>query len=193
VVELVPQSYVDRLDPDKIFGRAAPLQVDLGCGDGTFLCALAAQAQQKNFLGIERLAGRVRSASRKAARLGNVRVLQVESNYAVRYLLPLGSVEAFYLLFPDPWPKRRHHRRRIVTSDFLRAISGALVKNGMLHVATDQPDYFQHTRRCAQQSTEFAIKGGGCAQLPLSAFEKRFRCTGAQIYRLELRKISPVM
>jgi tRNA (guanine-N7-)-methyltransferase len=191
VVELVPESFVERLDPDEIFGRAAPLQVDLGCGDGTFLCALAERAQQKNFLGIERLAGRVRSASRKVARLDNVRILQVESHYAVRYLLPPKSVETFYLLFPDPWPKRRHHRRRIVTVDFLTAISATLLENGMLSIATDEADYFQHIRHCAEQSTEFAIKCGGGEKLPLSAFEKRFRCAGAQIYRLELRKISP--
>jgi tRNA (guanine-N7-)-methyltransferase len=193
VIELVPKSCVDQLDPISLFAHGGPLHVDLGCGDGSFLFALAKRHPDKNFLGIERLLGRARSAAQKAVRLENLRVLRIESFYAVRFLLPPASVEAFYLLFPDPWPKRRHHRRRIVTSDFLRAISGALVENGMLHVATDQPDYFQHTRRCAQQSTEFAIKGGGCAQLPLSAFEKRFRCAGAQIYRLELRKISPVM
>src|SRR5207244_5495469 len=86
-------SVTDRLDLEKIFGRNAPLHVDLGCGDGSFLCALAERMPEKNFLGIERLLGRIRSAARKAATVGNVRLLRMESSYAVRYLLPAGSVE----------------------------------------------------------------------------------------------------
>src|SRR5439155_27024901 len=125
VIELVPESYVATLDLEKIFGRTAPLHVDLGCGDGSFLYAQAHDMPHKNFLGIERLLGRIRSAASTAAYIGNVRLLRMESSYAVRYLLPAGSVEKFYLLFPDPWPKRRHWRHRIVTEDFLGAISQA--------------------------------------------------------------------
>src|SRR5205814_6255495 len=111
---------------EKIFGRRAPLHVDLGCGDGSFLCALAQRLPDKNFLGIERLLSRIRSTARKAASLDNVRLLQIESSYAVRYLLPAESVETFYLLFPDPWPKRRHHRRRIFSRYFLDSVAAAL-------------------------------------------------------------------
>jgi tRNA (guanine-N7-)-methyltransferase len=192
VVQLIPDSYIERLDPEKIFGRQAPLQVDLGCGDGTFLCALAEQKPQKNFLGIERLADRVRRACNKAAHLANVRVLRLETNYTINYLLPRYSVEVFYLLFPDPWPKRRHHHRRIITRDFLKAISAALVENGMLRVATDQLDYFNYICRCTAQSADFEMNNSNREELPLSAFEKRFKRDRAPIYRLELRKISPV-
>ena len=192
--ELIPESYVVLLDFEKIFGRTAPLQVDLGCGDGSFLAALAAQTPQKNFLGIERLVGRVRTAVRKAARLENVSVLQVESSYAIRYLLPARSVEAFHLLFPDPWPKRRHHRRRIVTPDFLSTVAEALTANGILRIATDQSDYFKQMRHVAGQSAKFAAnRDDNDDDLPASAFEKRFKRAGAKVYRLELRKVSPVM
>src|SRR6266542_176933 len=136
-------SLTNGLDLEKIFGRKAPLQVDLGCGEGSFLCALAQRLPDKNFLGIERLTGRIRSSARKGANLGNVRLLQIESSYAVRYLLPAGSVETFYLLFPDPWPKRRHHRRRIVTQDFLNCVHTALEKNGLIYIASDHLDYFR--------------------------------------------------
>ena len=112
-------SLTDRLDLDEIFGRKAPLHVDLGCGDGSFLCAMAQRMPDKNFLGIERLLNRVRTSARKAAPLDNVRLLRMESSYAVRYLLPPESVERFYLLFPDPWPKRRPHRRRISLARFM--------------------------------------------------------------------------
>ncbi len=194
VIELIPESCIARLDPQKIFGRAAPLHVDLGCGDGAFLFALATRMPEKNFLGIERLASRVEKACRKAARIDNMRVLRMESFYAVRYLLPERSVEAFHLLFPDPWPKRRHHRRRIMTEDFLRTIWAALEENGILRIATDHLDYFTRISQLAEESSLFAfMQPSGENDFPVSAFEKKFTSTGARIYRLELRKISPVM
>src|SRR5213596_394967 len=149
------ESLVERLNPAKIFERDAPLHVDLGCGDGSFLCALAQRMPDKNFLGIERLLNRVRVSARKAATLDNVRLLRVESSYAVRYLLPTESVERFYLLFPDPWPKRRHHRRRIVTPDFLGSIHAALEKNGVIYIATDHLDYFRKIRKIAASTPGF--------------------------------------
>jgi tRNA (guanine-N7-)-methyltransferase len=192
VVELIPESYVSRLDPTQIFRRVAPLVVDLGCGDGSFLAAMAKSHPARNFLGIERLAGRVRTAARKASELPNVRVLRVETAYAVRYLLPADSVEAFYLLFPDPWPKRRHRRRRIFTPDFLEALIAALAAGGVLHMATDQRDYFEEMQRLAStfpplQNTPLSETN----ELPSTTFEKRFLKAGADIYRLELRKVSP--
>src|SRR5437773_7704422 len=191
---LIPDSsysLTNRLDLEKIFGRRAPLHVDLGCGDGSFLCALAQRLPDKNFLGIERLSARIRSSARKAASLGNVRLLQMESSYAVRYLLPAESVETFYLLFPDPWPKRRHHQRRIVTPDFLNSIHVALQKNGSIHIATDDVDYFGKIKEIAELNPGFAI-GNADVDLPQSKFGRTFREEGAPIQWLELRKVSPV-
>src|SRR6266550_7815868 len=146
-------SLTNGLDLEKIFGRKAPLHVDLGCGDGSFLCALAQRLPARNFLGIERLRGRIRSSARKVARLENVRLLQIESSYAVRYLLPAGSVETFYLLFPDPWPKRRHHPHRLVTPDFLNSVHVALQKNGVIYIATDHLDYFRKIQDIAESNS----------------------------------------
>ena len=184
-------SLTDRLDLEKIFGRKAPLQVDLGCGDGSFLCGLAQRMPDKNFLGIERLLNRVRISARKAATLDNARLLRMESSYAVRYLLPAGSVERFYLLFPDPWPKRRHHGRRIVTPDFLNSIYAALQKNGRIYIATDDVDYFERIKEIAVSNPRFAIRDAD-VELPQSRFRLIFEQKGAQIHWLELRKVSPV-
>jgi tRNA (guanine-N7-)-methyltransferase len=186
-----PESLTNRLDLEKIFRRKAPLHVDLGCGDGSFLCALAQRLPDKNFLGIERLSGRVRSSARKAASLDNVRILQMESFYAVRYLLPAGSVETFYLLFPDPWPKRRHHPRRIVTPDFLNSVHAALEHNGVIYIATDHLDYFQKIKKTAELIPGFAIDDAD-VDLPQSKFGLAFRQKGAPIHWLALRKVSPV-
>jgi tRNA (guanine-N7-)-methyltransferase len=193
VIELIPDSYVTQLDFIAIFGRSAPLHVDLGCGDGSFLCELGQRNPGQNFLGIEKLVGRVSKTCRKAAALENVRVLNVEISYAVRHLLPPGSVETFYLMFPDPWPKRRHHRRRLVQEDFLDSIHHALTNDGSLRIATDQLDYFQQIQRVAESDDRFRkIDIGDAAALPSTKFERRFVEQGAPIYRLSLRKVSPV-
>jgi len=192
VVELVPQTYFAPLDLVTVFGRKAPLQVDLGCGDGELLCELARKFPEKNFLGIEKLPGRVAKTCRKSADLKNVRVINVESGYAIRHLLPESSVETFYLLFPDPWPKRRHHRRRIVTVDFLDATHRALSMEGILRVATDQDDYFQQIRKTVENHPGFASSDVNGDDLPSTKFERRFVDAGGTIYRLSLRKVSPV-
>ena len=192
MVKLIPESYVAALDLEKTFGRLAPLHVDLGCGDGSFISALAEKMPEKNFLGIERLLGRIRSTERKAATVCNVHLLRMESSYAVRYLLSAGSVETFYLLFPDPWPKRRHWRRRIVTGEFLRAISDALAENGRLLIATDHLDYFEKIKEIARSNPDFTVAPPGAADLPVTKFEQQFRAQGAAIHWLELRKVSPV-
>ena len=194
VIELVPQLQVARLDVAKLFGRSAPLHVDLGCGDGSFLCEMAQQFPKTNFVGIERLTKRVEKVRRKAEKMENVRVLHADSLFAVRYLLPECSVETFYLLFPDPWPKRRHQLRRIFTSDFLDAIAVALEQHGVLRVATDQFDYFEQVERISRAHQQFQVVplSPDDAVLPVTKFERKFRKQGAPIYRLTLRKTSPV-
>jgi tRNA (guanine-N7-)-methyltransferase len=202
VIELFPESYIVRLDLQRIFGRAAPVHVDLGCGEGSFLCALAERHPGEHFLGVERMGGRVAKACRRARALENVRVLHLETSYAVRYLFPKSSVAVFYLLYPDPWPKRRHRRRRIVTGDFLAALQSALEEDGLLQIATDHLEYFRHIERLARFEQLDGFKSSSCSKLqiipsgdldlPVSKFEQRFRQAGASIYRLTLRKTSPV-
>ena len=194
VIELVPEMQVARLDVAELFGRSAPLHVDLGCGDGSFLCEMAQQFPKRNFLGIDRLTKRVEKVRGKAEKIENVRVLRADTLFAVRYLLPKNSVETFYLLFPDPWPKRRHQSRRIFTRDFLEAIAVALEKHGILRVATDQFDYFYQIERLSRAHLHFQVvpPSPDDAVLPVTKFEKKFRDQDAPIYRLTLRKTSPV-
>jgi tRNA (guanine-N7-)-methyltransferase len=194
VIELVPELQVVRLDVAEVFGRGAPLHVDLGCGDGSFLCELARQFPKKNFLGIERLTKRVEKVRRKAEKIANVRVLRADTLLAVRDRLPENSVETFYLFFPDPWPKRRHQFRRIFTGEFLDAVAVALKQNGFLQIATDQLDYFHQIDRLSRAHGEFEVVAlrPDDTVLPLTKFERKFCGQGAPIYRLTLRKTSPV-
>jgi tRNA (guanine-N7-)-methyltransferase len=193
VIDLISEPEVAALSFDELFRRRAPVRVDLGCGDGSFLVALGAQIPEKNFLGIERLRNRVRSAIRKAANMDNIQVLRADTSFVVRHLLPEKSIEGFYLRFPDPWPKRRHHRRRIVTQEFLTAISTALEPDGFLSIATDHTDYFDAISQLALKSELFLVdERNGDDHLPASTFQRRFQEAGVPIHRLELRKVSPV-
>ena len=194
VIELSPESQLARLDLVQLFGRNAPLHVDLGCGDGSFLCEMAQQFAKRNFLGIERLTKRVEKVRRKAEKIENLRVLRADTLFAVRYLLPESSVETFYLLFPDPWPKRRHHFRRIFTPDFLDAIAVVLEQRGVIRVATDQLDYFHQIERLSRAHLQFQVvpQSPDDSLFPLTKFERKFRDLGAPVYRLTLRKTSPV-
>jgi tRNA (guanine-N7-)-methyltransferase len=194
VIELVPESQVARVDLVQLFGRSAPLHVDLGCGDGSFICEMAQQLSNSNFLGIERLTKRVEKVRRKAKKIENVRVLRADTLFAVRDLLPESSVGTFYLLFPDPWPKRRHQFRRVFTRDFLDAIAVALEQEGIVRVATDQLDYFRQIERlsCAHLQFEVVPAFPDESVLPITKFERKFRDQGAPIYWLTLRKTSPV-
>jgi len=190
--EIVPASYFAPLDLEAIYGRNAPIEIDLGCGDGTFLVEIAAANPTRDFLGIERLPGRIRAAHRKITEraLTNARVLLVETSYAVQKMLPASSVTQFYLMFPDPWPKRRHWRRRVVTGDFFASVHRALVPHGVLRIATDQIDYFREIERLARESTQFVANPDPEPPAARSTFEKRF--SQSEIYRLRLLKVSDV-
>lgn len=191
-VEFVPENYFAPLCAEDLFARQAPLEVDAGCGEGAFLVAMAAKHPRRNFLGIERLAGRLRKVCRRAAlaKLDNVRVVRVESLYAIRRMLPPESVAVFHVAFPDPWPKRKHHRRRLVNREFLDAARAALEADGELRLTTDDPDYFEWMKKISAAQDGFAqAPWPDEPDCPQTDFEKRFLAQGLPIHRLLLRKV----
>lgn len=194
VSELVPGDCSEPLDLNAIYGRSAPLEVDLGCGDGSFLAAIAAENPARNFLGVERLLGRVRTACRKLERVGltNARVLRFEILDTIERLMAPASVTAFHLMFPDPWPKRRHALRRLVTREFLASMHRALAVDGLVRIATDDTAYFTQITQLVSSSELFHIRSEVLLPAAQSKFEKRFLEDGVEIHRLVLRKVSPV-
>lgn len=144
-LEFVPEDYFRRLERHEIVQEGRPLEIDLGCGDGKFLLEMAAHYPERDFLGVERLLGRVRKVCKKADKKGlqNLRVLRLESRYTAEWLLPLESVSRLHLLCPDPWPKLRHHRRRLIQEEFLQAIWQVLEPGGEFLFKTDHPEYFE--------------------------------------------------
>lgn len=143
----VPPEYFRELTPAEIFPDSSrPLEVDLGCGDGTFLTGMAAHHPERDFLGVERMLGRVVKTARKitAQGLTNARILRLESAYTVSWLLPRRSVSRLHLLCPDPWPKKKHAARRLVNqAEFLDGLARILKPGGEFLLKTDDQPYFE--------------------------------------------------
>src|SRR5712664_3213388 len=138
-------SIVERISLGKLFANDQPLEVELGSGDGSFLVAYAGQHPEHNFIGVERLLGRMRKLDRKARRAGlhNLRGVRIESSYFLEYLLPPRAATALHIYFPDPWPKRKHRRHRLVNERFPTLAQQALVPGGMVYLRTDDQNYFE--------------------------------------------------
>jgi tRNA (guanine-N7-)-methyltransferase len=140
-------------DPDArtfwstIFGNDAPVEIEIGSGDGTFLLTRATATPIRNVLGIERAPAKARRLAARVARLAvpHVRMLQADAA-CVLAIVPRASVAAYHVYFPDPWPKRRHLRRRIFTAAFVRALGRTLALGGDLYVATDVGPYMRLIR-----------------------------------------------
>lgn len=157
-LRIIPTDWTAPLDLPAVFGRRPHrLEVDLGCGKGRFLLARAAAHPETSFLGLDRQTRRLAKVERKAqrAQLDNIRLLYAEAAYAVVHLLPPGSVAVYYIFFPDPWPKRRHYRRRLFDAVFLDALADTLIPGGCIHLATDHLDYFESIRRLLAGDARF--------------------------------------
>ena len=135
---------VERLALEKIFPSPQPLHVELGSGDGNWLNQYAALHPEYNFIGIERLLGRLRKIDRKAQRAGlsNVCLIRLEATYVLEFLLPKKQAAAIHVYFPDPWPKRKHRKNRLINTRFTELACQALKPNGIVYLRTDDTDYF---------------------------------------------------
>ncbi len=138
-------SIVERLELGRLFPEAQPLEVELGCGDGSFLVDYAGQNPATNFLGVERLLGRIRKLERKGRRRGRTNLcgMRIESAYFLEYLLPPHCVRALHIYFPDPWPKHKHRKYRLINARFPTLAHQVLVPGGRVYLRTDDADYFQ--------------------------------------------------
>lgn len=153
----VPADWLYPFQITDVFPRPAPVEVDLGCGKGRFLLARAAAHPEVNFLGIDRMLRRIRKIDNRAQRLGlsNIRLLRIEGYYAVSYLIPAGCVSTYYIFFPDPWPKKRHHENRIFNPRFVDALERTLIPEGIVHIATDHLPYFEEIAAIMRADARF--------------------------------------
>ena len=185
-------SVVERLEVGRIFPQSQPLEIELGSGDGSFLAQYAALHPARNFIGVERLLGRLRKLDRKALRLAlaNVRAVRIEAAYFLERLLPPASVEAMHIYFPDPWPKRRHHKHRLINEHFPLLAQAALADGGVVYLRTDDADYFGQMKKVFGACAYFA-ESPTPEELAatLTDFERGFWAKGIQTRRAAFRKI----
>ncbi len=179
-------SLLERLALAELFVAERPLEVELGSGDGSFLVESARRHPEHNFIGVERLLGRARKMERKARRAGlvNLRAVRIESAYFLQYLLPAQSAVALHIYFPDPWPKRRHQRHRLINEGFPALARNALAPGGAVFLRTDDRNYFAQMTAVFGASPLFRPVGTPLelAELPTD-FESEFRARGIQTLR----------
>ena len=139
-----PLSIVARMRFEELFPARQPVEVELGSGDGSFLAEYAFRHPERNFLGVERLLGRLRKLDRKGLRRGlkNLRLARIEAGYLADYLLPPASISALHIYFPDPWPKRKHRKNRLINPGFASVLERILAPGGRAYLRTDDEDYF---------------------------------------------------
>lgn len=127
------------------FSRPAPIEVEIGSGKGTFLVSQARAYPDTNFLGIEYTNKVYRYAVDRMSRWGltNVRIIRTEAVDFIRNFIPDASIQAFHIYYPDPWPKKRHHKRRFFNSANLDQLVRCLVTGGRIQLATDHEDYWR--------------------------------------------------
>ena len=188
IVEL--RSIVERLDLAQLFPKPQPLEVELGCGDASFLVEYARQNPEKNFIGVERLLGRLSKLNRKGRRAGltNLRGVRIESSYFLQYLLPPRSASVLHIYFPDPWPKKRHRKHRLINEPFPKLARAALAPGGMVFLRTDDTDYFAQMTGVFGAGKEFKKieTPAGLVEL-LTDFEREFRARGISTLRAAYR------
>jgi tRNA (guanine-N7-)-methyltransferase len=190
---IVPiHSVVERLDLGRLFPRPQPLEIELGSGDGSFLAQYAAGHRERNFIGVERLLGRLRKLDRKARRLGleNLRCTRIEAAYFLEFLLPPGTAQALHVYFPDPWPKRRHHKHRLIDERFPDLARHALAEGGAVYLRTDDTDYFARMKTVFEASP-FFTETPAPEDLAAAAtdFEREFLARGIRALGVAFRKV----
>ena len=196
-LRLDPVTTVDGIDWRDIFGKEGRVEVEIGIGKGRFLLAVAAARPEILHLGVEWSNEYLRLAETRAERAGldNVRFVRADANDLVRRAIPDASVSTYYVFYPDPWPKKRHHKRRFLQPANVDAMARTLLPQGWLHIATDHDDYWSvieplmdahpaFARQPAFGGAEFPLPVDG----PLTNFEAKYEVEGRSRHRGSWRR-----
>ncbi len=168
-----------------------PLEIDIGCHKGRFLVEMAQRFPTSNFLGVERQRERVEKARKKIAMLGlgNVEVLH-GGGLEILARLPEACADRVHVLFPDPWPKRRHKIRRMVGGEFLLEILRILKARGIVRLVTDDPEYARAMESYAADMAAFQRTESDLANYPPTEFQIKFRADSRPVYGLAFERLN---
>lgn len=179
------------LVPETLFGRKAPLEIELGTGKARFLIEAARRQPAHDFLGIERALAYYRFSRERLARtgVGNARVLRADGRLFVTNSVAPAAVRAFHIYFPDPWPKKRQRKRRLLDAVFLDVLASRLEPGGVLRIATDHPGYAGELAVLLE--TVPGLENVGWDSMPApppTHYEIKYRDEGRPIRRFLLRR-----
>lgn len=167
--------------------------MELGCGDASFLVEYARRQPEKNFIGIERLLGRIQKLDKKGRRLGlaNLRGVRIESAYFLEFLLPPHSAEALHIYFPDPWPKKKHRRHRLINESFPALASRVLAPGGTVFLRTDDADYFEQMNEVFRAAADFQVVETPRSLAEITTdFERDFNTRGIPTLRVACKVLN---
>ena len=196
-VSLNPEDLDGKIDFVRIFGRAGPVHIEIGTGKGTFLLNQAGAQPGDNFLGIEWARKYYRYAVDRIGRWGltNVRITRTDAATFLADFVPDNSVECFHIYFPDPWPKKRHHKRRFICPANLEHLLRCLKTGGQLKIATDHADYFEQIKKVLTSRNEklqeidfLPTAGAEASEWVGTNFERKYLKDQRPIYTLAVKK-----
>ena len=195
-VSLKPEDLGDRVDFARVFGRDGPVHIEVGAGKGTFLLNQAKTHSDINFLGIEWARKYYRYAVDRMGRRGltNVRIIRTEAASFIADFVPDDSVECFHIYFPDPWPKKRHHKRRFLCPVNLERLLRCLKTGGQLRIATDHAEYFEVIEKLIGdrpdklERIEFAA-GAEPGEITGTNYERKYVKDKREIHTIAAKKI----
>jgi tRNA (guanine-N7-)-methyltransferase len=197
-VSLRLEDLVGKIDFVRVFGRDGPVHIEIGTGRATFLLNQARSQPQVNFLGIEWAGRYYRYAVDRIGRwsLGNIRIIRTEAASFLADFVPACSVDCFHIYFPDPWPKRRHHKRRFLAPANLELLLNTLRQGGTIRIATDHADYFEQIRKLIAakdnrlQKIDFTpASGAEQGEWVGTNFERKYLKQQRPIYTLAVKKL----
>jgi tRNA (guanine-N7-)-methyltransferase len=182
------------LDLAQLFGRVAPRILEIGFGMGETTAEIAAAHPEKDYLAIEVHTPGVGSLLKQLdeRRLSNVRIVQHDAAEVLEHMIAPGALDGVHLFFPDPWPKKRHHKRRLVQPEFVRLVATRLAAGGYLHAATDWEDYARHILEVLAAEPLLENSAAGYAPRPdyrpLTKFEQRGLRLGHGVWDIVFRR-----
>ena len=197
--ELLPRFGIpysrEPLDLDRVFGRAAPKILEIGFGMGETTARIAAGHPGNDYLGIEVHAPGVGSLLQRIATpgLSNVRIIQHDAVEVLESMIAPACLDGVHAFFPDPWPKKRHHKRRLIQPPFVALLASRMKQGAYVHVATDWEDYAQQIMEVLSIEPLLANTADGYAprpgQRPLTKFEDRGLKLGHGVWDLVFRRV----
>lgn len=198
-VSLRAEDLNGKADFAKIFGRKGPVHIEIGSGKGTFLVSQARHESEINFLGIEWANKYYRYAVDRIGRrdLRNVRIIRTDASHLLAEHVGDGTAAFFHVYFPDPWPKKRHHKRRFICDGNMEQMLRCLEGGGIVNMATDYKEYFEQMQEVADKQVQsgraeiidfIQTAGAEAEESAGTNYERKYIKEGRTIFTLALKK-----